>query len=65
MGLLAGLNPPTGPLALGPGGGISDPGAQAAVGMQDPARSQAAAIAGAARNADAGGVGPAPNVVMG
>lgn len=60
MGMLAGLNPPTG--ALPAGSGVQDPGAQAAIGMQDPAQAQAAAIAGAARNADAAAVGPVPTV---
>ncbi len=63
MGMLAGLNPPQGPMALGAGPGVSDPGAQAAIQMQNPAMSQAAAIAGAARNADAANVGPTPQVM--
>ena len=61
MGMLAGMNPPTGPLPIG--GPVQDPGAQAAIGMQDPGQAQAAAIAGAARNADAGAVGPTPAIV--
>jgi hypothetical protein len=61
MGALAGMSPPTGPLALGPG--TSDPGAQAMTNVQDPAASQYAAIAGAARSASAGGVGPTPQVM--
>lgn len=56
MGMVAGLNPPMGP--IGPGG--MPPAAQAAVGMQDPAMSQAAAIAGAGRQADAAAVQPTP-----
>lgn len=54
MGMLAGMNPPMGP--------IGDPGAQAMVGMQNPAQSQYAAIAGAARSLDAASVGPAPQM---
>lgn len=58
MGMLAGLNPPMGPMM----GGVQDPGAQAMVGIQDPAQSQYAAIAGAARSLDAASVGPAPQM---
>jgi hypothetical protein len=62
IGMVAGLAPPMGPQALPPGmpPGTSDPGAQAAIGMQNPAASQMAAIAGAARNADAVTARPAP-----
>jgi hypothetical protein len=52
MGMLAGMNPP--------GGGSSDPGAQAATGMQNPGASQYAAVVGAARNASVGGMQPMP-----
>ncbi len=61
QGMLAGMNPPTGPLPIG--SPVQDPGAQAAIGVQDPGQAQAAAIAGAARNADANAVGPTPAVV--
>ena len=48
LGMLAGTTPPT--------GGMSDPGAQAATGMQNPGASQYAAIAAAGRQASVGGV---------
>ncbi|HVQ45108.1 MAG TPA: hypothetical protein VMT30_09215 [Candidatus Saccharimonadia bacterium] len=48
IGMTAGLNPPM--------GGSSDPGAQAATGMQNPANSQYAAIAAAGRQASVGGL---------
>lgn len=57
LGMLAGLNPPSGPVMGGP---AQAPGAQAAVQMADPAMAQQAAIVGAAMQNDAQAVGPTP-----
>jgi hypothetical protein len=61
MGMVAGMNPPMGPI----GGGVSDPGAQVMTQTYDPAQSQYAAIAGAARNADAATVTQNPMLANG
>lgn len=53
IGMTAGLAPPM-------GGGVQDPGAQAAIGGQNPAQSQYAAIAAAGRQVSVGGQQPVP-----
>lgn len=56
MGMVAGLNPPMGPM----GAPAMAPGAQAATQVMDPAMAQQAAIVGAAMRNDAQAVGPTP-----